>query len=87
MHMLRLQLKVIAGAAKNSIEWYGDKLKVKVNAVAERGKANEAVLAALAERLGLAASALTLVAGHTTPMKVVEIAGLTEYELMKLIPR
>jgi uncharacterized protein (TIGR00251 family) len=87
MPVLRLQLKVIPGAAKSGIEWYGDKLKVKVNAVAERGKANQAVLTLLAERFGLALSAVTLVAGHGTPLKTVEIAGLTEAELLKLIPR
>ncbi|HTR00257.1 MAG TPA: DUF167 domain-containing protein [Candidatus Acidoferrum sp.] len=84
--MLRVQLKVIPGAAKSGIEWYGDRLKVKVNAVAERGKANEAVLALLAARLGLPPNALRLVAGHASPLKTVEIDGTTLAELQKAIP-
>lgn len=85
--VLRLQLKVIPGAARSGIEWYGERLKVKVSAVAERGRANEAVLALLAERLQVPPSSLTLVAGHVTPLKTVEIRGLDMAALLRVIPR
>lgn len=50
-------------------------LKVRVRAVPENGKANTALLALLADRLGVPKSALHLVAGATARLKRIEIAG------------
>ncbi|SNB51675.1 hypothetical protein SAMN07250955_101121 [Arboricoccus pini] len=49
------------------------RLVVKVTAPPDQGKANAAVLAALAARLGLAISRLELVRGTTAREKTVEI--------------
>ena len=75
---MHVHLKVVPGASKAEIAGpYGDRLRVRVTAAAESGKANKAVLALLADCLGLAPSALTLIRGHGLPLKTVEVRGLT----------
>lgn len=82
---LRIQLKVIAGASRTGVEWYGDKLKVKVSVAPEKGRANTAVIALLAQRLGLPLSAFRIVAGETNPLKTVEIHGLGLAQLQQVL--
>ena len=56
---------------------HGDVWKLTVREAPERGRANTAVVALLAETLGLPRQRVRLVAGHTGPEKVVELDGLT----------
>ncbi|WBO58404.1 MULTISPECIES: DUF167 domain-containing protein [unclassified Acidocella] len=49
--------------------WPQARLKVAVNAPPEDGKANEAIIAALAAWLGVKAGTITLVAGQTSREK------------------
>ncbi|WP_293387128.1 DUF167 domain-containing protein [Nevskia sp.] len=73
----RLDVKVSPKASKNAITgWMGEVLKLSVTAAPEKGKANEAVEALLAEALGVAKSAVSVVAGQTSKQKRVEITGL-----------
>jgi len=61
-------------ARHNLIEWIDeDTVKISVTAVAEKGKANEAVIERLSEELGIAKSRMTIVRGFTTRMKQVEV--------------
>ena len=53
-------------------------LKVRVTAPPDKGKANKAVIALLAKRLGFAKSALRIVAGETSRDKQIEISGRPE---------
>jgi uncharacterized protein YggU (UPF0235/DUF167 family) len=55
---------------------YGDAWKVRVGAAPERGKANEAVLALLAETLAVPRSSVTIVSGGGSRDKIVELAGI-----------
>lgn len=48
---------------------------------AERGKANAAVEATVAEAVGVSKACVRVVAGHASPRKVIEIAGLSEAEV------
>ncbi len=50
-------------------------LKVSVTVVAEDGKANAAVIALLAKKLGVAKRCLTIVAGATDRRKILHIDG------------
>ena len=76
---VRLSLKVVPGSSRSAIVgWMGDALKVKVAAPPEKGKANIAVAALLCQVLKLPRGAVQIVAGDTSPHKVVEITGLTE---------
>jgi hypothetical protein len=56
---------------------HGGALKVAVAQVAEKGKANQAILETLAECLGLARSQVELVSGPTSREKRVLVRGLT----------
>jgi len=71
----RLRVRVKPGARKSAIgAAHGGALKVSVATVAERGKANRAVVELLADAFGLPASAVTIVAGKTSQDKIVELA-------------
>jgi uncharacterized protein (TIGR00251 family) len=75
----RLELKVVPGASRTGIAgWLGETLKVRVAAPPERGKANAAVEALLADALGVPSRALRIVAGHGSARKVLEIDGLSQ---------
>ena len=77
----RLRVKVSAGARRTELVGrQGDAWKVRVAAPPERGRANEAVLRLLADRLGVPAAGLTVVAGRSARDKVVELRGLDSSE-------
>ena len=77
--MGRLKVKVVPGSSRDEIVgWLGDALKIKVTAPPEKGRANEAVVELLTERLGLAADAVSVVSGHSSPSKVIEITGMDD---------
>lgn len=83
---IRLRIKVAPKAKRNEIGGFldepddgrsggGKALKVAVTAAPEDGKANAAVIALLAKELGVAKSAVSVVAGATDRRKIVEIRG------------
>lgn len=57
-----------------------DRLKVKVAAAPEEGKANAAVCGLIAARLGLKPRDVTVVVGHASAEKTLRIEGLTAAE-------
>jgi uncharacterized protein (TIGR00251 family) len=57
---------------------HGAALKVRLLAPPVNGAANDALVALLAERLGVAKRAVRIVAGATSRTKTVEIDGITE---------
>lgn len=76
---VKIQVKVVAGAANSAVAgWLGDRLKLRINAQPERGKANAAVEALIADALELPDSAIRIVAGQTSARKTVEVTGLTD---------
>jgi uncharacterized protein (TIGR00251 family) len=72
---IELRIKVVAGARRSAVvgQW-GDRLKLRVTAPAERGKANEAVVSLLRSWLGI--NNITIVAGHWHSEKTVRVVGL-----------
>jgi uncharacterized protein (TIGR00251 family) len=85
--MERLSLKVVPGSSRDEIVgWLGDSLKVKVKAPPEKGRANEAVVTLLAERLGIDASSISVVSGHGSSAKVVEIDGMDDGTIRAAFP-
>jgi uncharacterized protein len=73
----RLRIRVSPGARRTEfVGRHGDAWKVRVAAPPERGRANEAVLKVLAERLRVASDELSLVAGGSGRDKVVELRSL-----------
>ena len=72
---IEIKLKVVPGASRSQIVGpLGDRLKVKVAAPPEDGKANRAVVELLARWLGT--EAIEIVAGHGHPEKTVWVRGL-----------
>jgi uncharacterized protein len=73
----RLRIRVSPGARTTELVGrHGDGWKVRVAAPPERGRANEALLDLLAERLHVAPAELTVVAGRSGRDKIVELRGL-----------
>ena len=81
--MARLEVKVSPRARRNEIVgWHQDRmLVVKIAAPPVQGRANEELVQFLAEQLGISADDITIVRGHTSKQKVLEIAGLTEEDI------
>jgi uncharacterized protein len=78
----RIRLRVRPGAGRSGIEGiHAGALKLTVNAPAERGKANEAVVRLLADALHVPRASVELVSGLSSREKVVEVSGLTAGEL------
>jgi hypothetical protein len=69
----RLALRVTPGARTQAIEIAAGRLTVKVRAKPHDGAANDAVLALLAEALGIATSRLRLLRGATGRDKLVQL--------------
>jgi uncharacterized protein (TIGR00251 family) len=68
----RVRLRVKPGARANLLLGvHAGALKVGVTAPPEKGKANRAVLAVLADALDLAPSTLKILSGHASPHKTV----------------
>ncbi|MEX2026439.1 MAG: DUF167 domain-containing protein [Pirellulaceae bacterium] len=81
-----LPVKAQPGARQNGIRGEHDgMLKVSVTQVAEKGKANQALLAAVAKGLGLARSQVELIAGELAPQKRFLIRGISREELSQRI--
>lgn len=77
----RLAIRLTPKGGRDAIDgWAHDSagdlhLKARVRAVPEDGKANAALIALLAKTLDIPKSHITLIAGATSRLKRVEIAG------------
>ena len=84
----RLRLRVSPGARSNAIVGrHGEGWKVRVTAAPEGGKANDALLRLLAERLDLPSKSLTLVSGPSSKHKIVELDGIDTAEAERRLAR
>ncbi|HEY5551429.1 MAG TPA: DUF167 domain-containing protein [Opitutaceae bacterium] len=74
----RLAVKVTPNARADEIRGFvGDVLQVRLKAPPVDGKANEALVRLVAERLGLPRAAVTLDHGATARMKLLRIEGMS----------
>ena len=84
---LFLTLHVQPGAKKTEVAGeHGDALKIRLAAPPVDGKANAALLAFIAERLGVSKSTVTLKSGQTSRRKVLEIDGAPADLVARLTP-
>ncbi len=82
---LELRLKVVPGASRTEIAGlHGDRLKMRVSAPPEGGKANQAVCAFLEELVGGRA---TLVTGAAHAEKTVRLSGADREKALALADR
>lgn len=85
--MGRLSLKVVPGSSRDEVVgWLGESLKVKVKAPPEKGRANEAVVALLADRLGIDPSSIAVASGHRSPAKIVAVDGMDDEAIRQAFP-
>lgn len=88
---VRFQVHVTPKSRANAIDVTGSgadaRIRVRVTAAPEEGKANEAVVALLAERLGLSRRALRVAGGASSRAKWIEADGLEEAELWRRLGR
>ncbi|HTQ31475.1 MAG TPA: DUF167 domain-containing protein [Opitutaceae bacterium] len=82
MNSCTLAVKVIPGASRDELcGWLGETAKIKLSAPPVEGRANDALIAFLAEKLGRPRRAVTLVRGAAARQKLVRIDGLTAAEV------
>ena len=71
-------VRVVPRASKDEIVGiHGDALKIRVTAPPVEGRANEALIAFLAKRLGVRKSQVEIVAGATSRRKMIRVIGLS----------
>ena len=81
----RFRVHLQPRASKNEIVGrHGDALKVRLTAPPVDSAANEALIALLAEKLGVARRDVRIVAGATSRAKVVEVAGVSQQQIEQL---
>jgi len=82
-----LTLHIQPGAKKTEVAGvHGDALKIRLAAPPVDGKANAALIAFVADRLGLAKSAVRLKSGQTSRRKVLEVTGAPADTVERLLP-
>ena len=75
---VQLTIRVTPRSSRNRVDGpIGDALKIRLNAPPVEGKANEALLEFLAERLDLPRRAIALLAGTQGRLKRVLVRGVT----------
>lgn len=82
---VRLTVRVIPRSRRNAITWEQGILKARLTAPPVDGAANKALIALLAQRLGLPERSISIALGATSRQKVVEIAGMTEAEVRAIL--
>ena len=81
-----LPVRAQPGARRNEIRGeQAGMLKVRVTQIAEKGKANKAILELLSKQLDLRKSQLALLTGETAPQKRFLVRGITPEELARRI--
>jgi uncharacterized protein (TIGR00251 family) len=77
--MARIAVHVTPKSGRDEVVgWRGDELQVRVTVAPEGGKANSAVCRTIADAVGVAKSAVSVVRGDTARHKVVEVAGVDD---------
>lgn len=78
------QVKVVPGSSKTCFEGiYADALKIKLSAAPEKGKANEALIDFLAEKLGIKKKFIKVVSGQTSKTKKIAAEQITAQEFLE----
>lgn len=78
-----LSLHIQPGAKKTEVVGlHGDALKIRLAAPPVDGKANEALLAFIAQKVGVGKTALELVSGQTSRAKRVRVGGVATLAIL-----
>jgi uncharacterized protein (TIGR00251 family) len=81
-----LQLHIQPGASKTEVVGlHGDRIKIRLAAAPVAGEANEALVRWLAQKLEVATRAVTILRGSSSRQKSVEIVGVDEKIVRRLL--
>jgi len=81
-----IEVKVIPNAQKSSIAgWEGKRLKVRINAQPEKGKANDELIAFLSKTLKIPKSSISILKGESGRLKTLIISGISPNEWEAII--
>ncbi len=81
-----LNLHIQPGAKQTEVVGlHGDALKIRLAAPPVDGKANDALVAFLAKKLGAGRTAVELVSGQAARAKRVRVAGITPTDVLKAL--
>ncbi len=73
---IRIRIKAVPGASRDGVAGLlGDRLKVRISAAPEGGKANKAICEFIAKALDIKPAQVDVYKGHTNPEKTVQIVG------------
>jgi uncharacterized protein (TIGR00251 family) len=76
--------KIVPGSSRTTVAGVlADMVKIRVAAPPEKGKANECLIAFLAQQLGVKKNTIAILAGQTNPVKQVRIAGVSAATLLE----
>jgi len=77
-------VKVIPKTSRSEIVgWEEDVLRVRLNAVPEKGKANKELIALLSKELKIPKRDITILQGETSRLKKIEVEGMDLRTLQK----
>jgi len=75
-------IKAVPGASRDGIAGIiGDRLKVRISAAPEAGKANKAICKLIASVLGVKTKQVSIDSGQTNPEKIVRINGVVRSDV------
>ena len=76
-------VKAVPGASRDETAGVvGDRLKIRISAPPEGGKANKAICKLLGSSLGVKANQISIERGETSPAKIVRISGAVLGDVM-----
>ncbi len=79
---VRLTVYVQPGASRSNIVGrHGDAIKVRLAAPPVDGRANEALVVFIATKCGVASSDVTLVRGHVSRRKTLDVTGVSATDI------
>jgi hypothetical protein len=81
-------VKVVPRSSKTAVAGLlGGMLKIKLAAAPEKGKANESLVEFLADTLGVKKNTISITSGHTSPVKTIQITGVSAESLLNKLNR
>ena len=76
--------KIVPGSSRTAIAGLlNGKLKIKVAAPPEKGKANQCLVEFLAKQLGVRKNAVSIISGQTNAVKGVQVSGISAEAVLK----
>jgi uncharacterized protein (TIGR00251 family) len=79
-------VKVVPGSSKTEmVGLLNGKIKIRVSAAPEKGKANKVLVDFLAKKLGIKSKAVSIISGHKSTIKQVRISGVQAKSIKQMI--